>query len=81
MNPCWEILIPHDEFNKFTTLMEEYGFGGFTASTMGDAYWIFCYPSDDVKIMAKLRFKVIEMPRFGVEIEFTDHPSSQNSVD
>lgn len=81
MNASWEILITRDEFDRFSALMGEHGFGGFTASTMGDAYWIFCYPSDDVKIMAKLRFNIIEMPRFGVEIEFTDYPSTEDSVD
>jgi len=75
MNVCWEILLSRDDLNDFTDLMNSHGFGGFTSSVMGNGYWIFCYPSDDVKIMAKLRFNIVEMPRFGTEVEFTDYPS------
>lgn len=75
MNRCWEILIPRDEFDEFTAFMDKHGYGGFTASTLGDHFWILCYPSEDVRVISKLRFNITELPYYGTEINFTDYPS------
>lgn len=75
MNVCWEILLSRHDLNDFTDLMNRNGFGGFTTAYMAEHCWILCYPSEDVKIIAKLRFDVTELPYYGTEIDFTDYPS------
>ena len=80
MNRCWEIFLPRDNIKEFTDLMVEHGFGGFTTAYTAEHCWILCYPSEDVKIIAKLRFDVTELPYYGTEINFTDYPFSNNSV-
>lgn len=80
MSPSWEILIPRDEFDRFSALMGEHGFGGFTASTMGDAYWIICFPPEDVRTLATLKFDIKILPKFGTEVIFTDCPTPNNNI-
>lgn len=76
MNPYWEILLPLEHADDFAALMSEFGFGGFTSAMMGDHCWIFCYPSEEVKLIAKLKFNIKELPYYGTDVQFTDHPSS-----
>jgi hypothetical protein len=75
--PRWEIHLDIENFDAFCKLMDDNGFGGFTASKASNgAWWIICYPSQDIKLMAKLRFRIVEVvDKFGIDAAFTDYPT------
>jgi hypothetical protein len=33
--------------------------------------WVICWPSEEFKIISKLRFDVSEIPPYGTEVDFT----------
>lgn len=80
-NRRWEILLKEDDLNGFGDFMDEFGSGGFSAQRMSDYFWIICYPPEEAKVLAMLRFNIAQISSFGTEILFTDCPSSGDIVD
>lgn len=74
--PRWEIYLCSENFDAFYKLMDDNGFGGFTAAkALNDVWWIICYPSQDIKLIVKLRFRIAEVvDKFGIDASFTDYP-------
>lgn len=58
-NKLWEIYVSLEDYPEFDKLLTDNGFGDFTASVQrnGNA-WIMCYPSEDIKMIASLRFNI-----------------------
>lgn len=81
MIPAWEILIAREDFEDFSRLLEGYGCGGFTAASIGNDYWVICYPPKEVRTLAILRFNIKILPKFGTEVIFTDCPNSEDNLD
>jgi len=83
INKRWEIHLEDEYFESFTKLLDDNDCGlgqndcnPFAAAwaTKG-AWWIVCYPPEDIKLLAKLRFKVVEVvDKFGIDADFTDYP-------
>lgn len=69
-NSLWEIFVEESDYSSFCELLEDHGHGGFTASIQRDGFvWVICYTTDEVKILASLRFN-IRFPenKFGIDI-------------
>ena len=79
MSKRWEIMLPAEEFEEFQNLLFEtdldwQGLKKFPLPPAADnnVYdWILCYPSDEFKVIAKLKFHIEERPTFGTEIDFS----------
>ena len=77
-NKRWELYLNRADFEDFTEFMEFEGFGGFTSSFYRDMVWVVCYPSDEVKMIARLRYNLEEIvDKFGVDVSFTDWPKDE----
>ena len=79
MNKRWELFLPQESFEDFTTLMEEHICGGFTSQFQRNDYvWVICYPSEEAKLLARLRFDIKELvDKFGINVDFTDWPNAE----
>lgn len=76
MNKQWELYIDRKDFENFSNLMSEHGFGGFTASYQQNGFvWVICYPSEEIKMLSLLKFNIKEIvDKFGIDVDFTDCP-------
>jgi len=74
MNKRWEIYLDRDQYNDFEKFLEAEGFGGFAAASQrNNTVWILCYPSEEIKIIARLRFNIREVSnKYGIDIDITD---------
>lgn len=78
MNKRWEIYLPRGEFDDFAKFMEEEGFGQVKVSFVGSSAWILSYPSEEIKMIAKLRYHVTEIvDKYGISVNFTDCPKPE----
>jgi len=79
MNKRWELYLPLNDFEPFTDLMEEHNCGGFTSQFQRDGYvWIICYPPEEAKLLARLRFDIKELvDKYGIDVDFTDWPKTE----
>lgn len=78
MNKRWELHLAREEFEDFTELLESEGFGGFTSSFQRETVWIICYPSEEIKVVARLRFHISEIvDKYGIDVDFTDWPKPE----
>lgn len=81
MNRQWELFLPREEFVEFTKLMDDHGCGGFTASMRNGSHWIICYPTDEAKLLARLKFHIEEVvDKFGIDVSFTDCPGHGDNL-
>ena len=76
MSRRWEIILPAKEFEEFQNLLFEtdldwQGLKRFAMPPNNVYEWILCYPSDEFKVIAKLKFHIEEPPIFGTEIDFS----------
>jgi len=70
----WEILLAQAQIYEFRVLLEEHD--GIILKEMlpllGNRYWIICNPNVQTKLIAKLKFDLIEIEPYGIDIQFTD---------
>lgn len=81
MNKRWEILIPSDDYGEFRELLQ---YTDLESNKIGVSHrhtgqhvneptsWVICYPSEEFKTMAMLKFRIKVLPTYGTEIDFTD---------
>lgn len=79
MHKRWEIYLKRDDYREFHDMLEECGHGIAVTQFQTDGYvWLICYPPDDIKMIARLRFDIKELvDKFGIDIDFSDCPKIQ----
>ncbi len=69
-------MIPKIQIDSFRDLLidiDYIGFNGITEHSHSvDFKWVVCWPSDEFKVIAKLKFQITEIPAFGTEVDFSD---------
>lgn len=75
MKNRWEILVKAGDKLAFLRLYEEVdkiSIGDVSCHDNGTGFWMIIYPSTEFKVLAKLRFDLVELPTWGVEVNFSD---------
>ena len=74
----WEIFLNPEDIDEFSGMLYDIDFQEITAKIMVSSsaspsgrVWVMCYPSDEFKVLAKIRFDIEEMSSFGTEIDFS----------